>query len=145
MRMFKKTIVVVLLVLLAALVAIQLVPYGRNHTNPPVTGEPAWNSPETRALAKRACFDCHSNESVWPWYSNIAPASWLIQRDVDEGRAKLNFSAWGQGEQEVDDSAELIRDGEMPPWFYLPLHSEANLTAAEKQALIQGLQVLSGD
>lgn len=143
--MFKKTIVVVLLVLLAALVAIQLVPYGRNHTNPPVTGEPAWNSPETRALAKRACFDCHSNESVWPWYSNIAPASWLIQRDVDEGRAKLNFSAWGQGEQEVDDSAKLIQDGEMPPWFYLPLHSEANLTAAEKQALIQGLQVLSGD
>ncbi len=143
--MFKKTIVVVLLVLLAALVAIQLVPYGRNHANPPVTGEPAWNSPEVRALAKRACFDCHSNESVWPWYSNIAPASWLIQRDVDEGRAKLNFSAWGQGEQEVDDSAELIQDGEMPPWFYLPLHPEANLTADEKQALIQGLQVLSGD
>ncbi len=73
---------------------LQLVPYGRNHTNPPVAAEPAWASAQTRALAVRACFDCHSNETTWPWYSNVAPVSWLIQRDVDEGRRRLNFSEW---------------------------------------------------
>jgi hypothetical protein len=73
---------------------IQLVPYGRDHTNPPVVAEPAWDSPQTRALAVRACFDCHSNETVWPWYSNVAPASWLVQRDVDDGRRRLNWSEW---------------------------------------------------
>ena len=63
--------------------AIQLVPFGHDHTNPPVVAEPAWDSPETRAFAVTACFDCHSNQTVWPWYSNIAPVSWLVQRDVD--------------------------------------------------------------
>ena len=61
---------------LAAVVVMQLVPYGRDHSNPPVTAEPNWDSPETRALFKRACFDCHSNETVWPWYAYVAPFSW---------------------------------------------------------------------
>ncbi len=86
-----------LLVLLAGFLLIQLVPYGRNHTNPPVLQEPNWDSPQTRALAQRACFDCHSNETEWPWYSHVAPVSWLVQRDVEEGREKVNFSTWGQG------------------------------------------------
>lgn len=68
-------------VLLFAL--LQLVPYGRNHTNPPAVSQIAWDSPQTLDLAQRACFDCHSNETKWPWYTNIAPFSWLIQRDVD--------------------------------------------------------------
>ena len=67
-------IVVIALILFGA---IQLVPYGHNRSNPPVTGEPAWDSPQTRAYAKQACFDCHSNETIWPWYSYVAPASWL--------------------------------------------------------------------
>ena len=87
--------------LLLALVAIQLVPYGRAHTSPPVTQEPPWNRPETRALAVRACFDCHSNQTVWRWYSHIAPVSWLVQRDVDEGRRKLNYSEWDRGQREA--------------------------------------------
>ena len=74
---------------------IQLIPFGRAHANPPVLQEPNWDSPQTRDLASRACFDCHSNETTWPWYSNVAPVSWLVQRDVDEGREKLNFSEWG--------------------------------------------------
>lgn len=119
---------------------IQLVPYGRNHTNPPVVREPNWDSPATRELAKRACFDCHSNETVYPWYSKIAPASWLLQRDIDEGRRKLNFSEWGQRRVRVDEVVEVIESGEMPMPIYLPMHPEARLTAAEKQALIQGLQ-----
>ena len=89
----------VLAVLVVGFLTIQLVPYGRDHTNPPVTGEPPWDSPETRAMAVASCFDCHSNETEWPWYSNIAPFSWRIQSHVDEGREVLNFSQWGTGEQ----------------------------------------------
>ncbi|MCX7782465.1 MAG: heme-binding domain-containing protein, partial [Meiothermus sp.] len=77
------------------LLAIQLVPYGRDHQNPPVVAEPPWDSPQTRALFVRACADCHSNQTRWPWYSHIAPVSWLVQRDVEEGRSKLNLSLWG--------------------------------------------------
>ena len=65
--------------LLGTFVAIQLVPYGRDHTNPPIAGEPAWDAPATRTLVKQACFDCHSNETKWPLYASIAPASWLVQ------------------------------------------------------------------
>src|SRR5215831_3235209 len=82
--------------LIPALVLIQLIPFGREHTNPPVTQEPAWDSPGTRELAKRACFDCHSNETVWPWYSRVAPVSWLTQRDVNGGRRHVNFSEWNK-------------------------------------------------
>lgn len=118
--------------------AIQLVPYGRDHTNPPVTAEPKWDSPATRAYAVTACFDCHSNQTVWPWYSNVAPMSWLIQHDVDEGRAALNWSTWGlhQGEGEA---AEAVQEGNMPPFVYLILHPGANLAQADKDAFIRGL------
>lgn len=120
---------------------IQLIPFGKDHTNPPVVGEPAWDSPETRALAQRACFDCHSNETVWPWYSNIAPVSWLVYRDVEEGRSKLNFSEWGVSRQEdLEEIIEVIQNGEMPMPIYLIQHPEARLSAEEKQALITGLQ-----
>lgn len=123
---------------------IQLVPYGHNHQNPPVLQEPAWDAP-TRALAKRACFDCHSNESVWPWYSNIAPVSWLVQSDVDEGRQKLNFSEWGRGETEIDEIFEVIQEGKMPPGKYTIMHPSARLTTAERDALIKGLMVATGN
>src|SRR5918999_81790 len=73
---------------------IQLVVYGRTDDDPPVTAEPRWQGSGTRRLAVRACFDCHSNETQWPWYSNLAPASWLLQRDVKSGREELNFSEW---------------------------------------------------
>ena len=119
-------------------VAIQLVPYGRDHTNPPVTGEPKWDSPATRAFAVTACFDCHSNQTVWPWYSNIAPMSWLIQHDVDEGRDALNWSTWGAGHGE-SESAESVREGSMPPFVYLIAHPNANFSQADKDAFIRGL------
>ena len=142
-------------ILLAAavvlLLLIQLVPYGKNHTNPPVVSQPKWDSPQTLALARRACFDCHSNETVWPWYSNIAPVSWLVQLDVNEGRRSLNFSTWGAssttgegGRRGGGDIAETINRGSMPPFQYLLEHPAANLTATEKQQLIQGLQTSLG-
>nr|WP_290670514.1 heme-binding domain-containing protein [Ardenticatena sp.] len=121
-------------------VLIQFIPYGREHTNLPVVQEPAWDSPQTRELARRACFDCHSNETVWPWYSNVAPVSWLIQRDVDEGRQKLNFSEWNRPQDELDEITEVVREGEMPPMYYVLLHPQAKLSQTEKEALIAGLR-----
>jgi hypothetical protein len=126
-------------ILIVGMLAIQLVPYGRDHTNPPVTGEPPWDSAATRELAVVACFDCHSNETVWPWYSNLAPISWRLQRHVDEGRAKLNFSEWGSREQETGEIVEVVSEGEMPPWDYPLLHPDARLSDADTQALIDGL------
>ena len=132
------------LIVIGALIAIQFVPYGRSHVNPPVRQEPRWDRAETRALAVRACFDCHSNETHWAWYSNVAPASWLIYHDVKEGREKLNFSTWGQQPEEAGESAEHVRNGTMPPAYYLPFHPDAQLTDAERAALIAGLEATFG-
>ena len=126
------------------LLAAQLVPYGRTHTNPPVRREPAWDSPATRALAVRVCFDCHSNETHWPWYTNVAPVSWLAQRDVDEGRRELNFSEWDRPQKEAHESAKTVREGSMPPWFYVLPRPHARLSAAERDRLIAGLEATFG-
>ncbi len=119
---------------LGTLLAIQLVPYGRDHGNPPVTGEPTWDAPETRTLAKQACFDCHSNETEWPAYASIAPAPWLVQRDVNQGRAVLNFSEWPRPPRArfVSDRAKVWRvrstagrcassDAARPRWRDMPM------------------------
>ncbi|MCB8985427.1 MAG: heme-binding domain-containing protein [Ardenticatenaceae bacterium] len=135
----KRIALIIVGVLVGGFLIIQLVPYGRNHANPPVLQEPNWDSPETRALAERACFACHSNETAWPWYSNIAPISWLTQHDTEEGRQVLNFSEWGTRRQETHEIAESIQEGAMPMPIFLVTHPEARLTDAEKQALIRGL------
>lgn len=124
---------------LGTLVAIQLVPYGRQHTNPPVTGEPTWDAPATRTLARQACFDCHSNETQWPAYASIAPVSWLVQHDVDEGRAVLNFSEWTRPQKEAKEAAKELREGEMPPTAYTLIHAHARLSAEDRDQLAQGL------
>ncbi len=117
----------------------QAVPYGRSHTNPPVQAEPQWSSVSTRALAKRACFDCHSNETTWPWYSNVAPVSWLVQSDVESGRGALNFSEWNRPQEGAGDAAEAAGNGSMPPWYYTIQHPNAKLSNADQQALMEGL------
>lgn len=129
--------------LIVALLLIQFVPYGRDHDNPAVLAEPAWDSPATRAFAVTACFDCHSNETAWPWYTNIAPMSWLVQRDVDEGRESLNFSEWGRS-GEAEDAAETVSEGRMPPFQYVILHPDAKLSDADRQAFIDGLVATFG-
>jgi len=142
MKRFMRRALVVLALLF---VLIQVVPYGRAHENPPVSKEPAWDSPQTRALVERVCFDCHSHKTVWPWYSHIAPFSWLIQHDVDEAREHLNFSQWDKPQKHADEAAEEYEEGEMPPWFFYPLHSEAKLDDAERAQLIAGLKATFGD
>lgn len=128
----------------AVAVGIQLVPYGRDHTNPPVTAEPPWSSPEVRTLAERACFDCHSNQTRWPWYSNVAPASWLLQRDVDVGRRHLNFSEWDRPQKDAKEAPEEILEGEMPMGIYILMHREGALSAHEKDVLVEGLRETLG-
>jgi hypothetical protein len=130
--------------LVVALVGIQLVPYGRQHSNPPVKQEPSWDSSTTRDLAVRACYACHSNETSWPWYTSVAPFSWLAQHDVDKGRRELNFSDMATPPREARRAAEQVREGEMPQWYYVAVHPEASLSPAEKDALMRGLEATFG-
>lgn len=127
------------LALLAAFVLIQIIPYGHQHTNPAVLAEPQWDSPATRALAVRACFACHSNQTRWPAYSKVAPVSWLVQRDVNDGRTRLNFSQWTQPQRAARRAGRAVQERQMPPSYYQWLHPDAKLTAAERDQLAQGL------
>lgn len=85
-------------------------------------------------------YDCHSNETRYPWYSHIAPVSWLLYRDINVARDNLNFSTWSKKEIDVDDIIDQIEQGAMPKPIYLPLHPEAQLTDKQKLQLIAGLQ-----
>jgi hypothetical protein len=125
---------------------IQLVPYGRDHSNPPGTGEPAWATPETRELMVNACFSCHSNEVEYPPYASIAPVSWMVQRHVDEGREAVNYSDFATDRGEAEESIEVIEEGEMPPGYFtrFGLHPDANLSQAEMDVLIAGLRSTPG-
>jgi hypothetical protein len=130
---------------IGTLIVIQAIPYGKNHTNPPINGEPAWSSPRTRELMVRACFGCHSNEVEYPSYASVAPISWVVQSHIDEGRSKVNYQEWNSG-QRADDTIEVIQNGSMPPSFYTTFgrHPEAKLTKAEVAELIAGLQATPG-
>ena len=115
------------------LAGIQLWPAGR--TNPPTTaGLDA--PPEVASVLRRACFDCHSNETRWPWYARVAPVSWWIVSDVDEGRAELNFSEWGalsaeKRERRAGQVLDEIESDAMPPKSYRRLHGDAAVSAEE--------------
>lgn len=125
-------------VLAVLLLGAQFIPVPR--TNPPVEQDvPA--PPAVKAILRASCYDCHSNETVWPWYSRVAPVSWLVSSDTEEGRSRLNFSTWNQytPEQQAENLAQAllqIKKGEMPPWFYTIKHTEGKLTP-EKQALLE--------
>lgn len=123
-----------------ALAALQLVPYGRDHSNPPVDGEPAWDSPRTRELFMATCGDCHSHATRWPWYAHVAPVSWLVQHDVEEGREHFDVSTWNRSQKHGDEAAHEVESGEMPLWFYKPLHAGARLSEEDRAALIAGLR-----
>lgn len=139
--MVKRIVLIVVGLLVVAFVVLQLVPVQRD--NPPVVSEPNWDTPETRALADRACFDCHSNETEWPVYAYVAPFSWTVARDVQAGRRVINFSDWehvrGEG-RSPGEMAEAISGGYMPPANYVQWNPEAELTSDERQQLIDGLR-----
>ena len=125
---------------LTVFVLIQFIPYGHTRTNPPVVSEPKWSSSQARALVKEHCFQCHSNETEWTWYSNIAPGSWLIAWDVIKGRKEFNFSDWQHKPVEVDEMVEQIQKGEMPPIQYWIVHPGSRMNVQQKQELISALE-----
>jgi hypothetical protein len=138
----KNNLLGTLAILLILFLGIQLIPVSR--TNPPIVSQVNWDSPQTLSLAQRACFDCHSNQTRWPWYSYVAPMSWLVAVDVNNGRRALNFSdlsasRFGFG-GETQRLGNVVLRGRMPPSQYLLLHPDARLTPAEAQALSNGLQ-----
>jgi len=124
-------------------VAMQLVPVSRE--NPPVLASVQWDSPQTKDLVTRACMNCHSNETQWPLYATFAPGSWITVLHVNGARQQYNLSELNKlpafrKTRLARDMADAIRNGVMPPIDYQLLHPEAQLTAAEKEQLIQGLQ-----
>jgi hypothetical protein len=129
----------VILIGIAALAAAQLVPVSRQ--NPPVQQEvPA--PPQVREVLRRSCYDCHSNETRWPWYSRVAPVSWLVAYDVRHARGHANFSTWDKYDEKkradiLDDIWQEVRDHEMPLFYYLPLHPQARLSDVDRELLHQ--------
>jgi cytochrome c551/c552 len=114
----------------------------------PVTGE-IDAPPEIRSILE-TCYDCHSNETVWPWYSQVAPASWLLASDVSEGRGKMNFSEWSKYSpqrqaKKLKGAAKQVEEGEMPLWYYLPAHPKAKLSDADKAALLAWFRERAGE
>jgi hypothetical protein len=120
---------------------IQLVPYGHSK-NPPVTKAAVWPSAQAQAIAERGCYDCHSNLTKRWWGTQVAPASWLAQADVDGGRNILNFSEWDKPQAALDEVIEAAQGGGMPPLQYKIVHSDSRLNNTERQQLADGLTQL---
>ena len=142
----RRLLVVVLAATLGTMVVIQAIPYGRSHSNPPITGEPEWATPRTRELMVRACFGCHSNEVKYPSYASVAPISWVVQSHVDEGRQAVNYSEFDKGQRGAKNTLIAVTSGFMPPSYYTQFgrHPEAKLTKAEMAELIAGLKATPG-
>jgi hypothetical protein len=135
----KKALKIGALVAVVVGVAIQFVPVKGLGSNPPERYK-LDAPPEVEAILRTSCFDCHSNETKWPFYAKLAPGSWLMARDVNLGRSRMNLSKWGEVEQDereldMENSWDQIEEGEMPKWFYLPLHPSARLNDAKKATL----------
>jgi hypothetical protein len=138
-RRLLKALAIGIACLVGLFLLMQAIPYGRTHTNPPIIKEPDWDSPRTRELAVRACFNCHSNETKWPWYANVAPTSWVVEFDVNVAREVINFSEWNHTYDLAPYSSQSVVTGNMPTVKYRMAHPEANLTPAETKELADGL------
>ena len=136
---WKRRIVYAVGLLIALFALIQVVPYGRAHGNPPVTEAAKFPDAQSQRIFTDSCGDCHSNLTKWPWYSNVAPMSWLVQNHVDEGRSKFNVSEWNKPQPELGEIESQIRSGEMPPWNYTLIHKNADLSSVEQRELIAAL------
>lgn len=123
----------------ALFVAVQFVPVDRS--NPPVQADVAAPA-RVKEILRRSCYDCHSNETRWPWYSRIAPVSWWVANHVEEGRADLNFSHWPLFDMEarghfLRDIEKQLVDGSMPPGGYVLGHREARLGDGDREILLE--------
>ena len=135
----RKALRYILLGLLVAIVAIQFVPVDR--ANPPVDEALELDAPpEVQAILERSCYDCHSNRTSWPFYSYIAPISWLVAHDVEEGREEMNLSEWYAmpAQRQIKlrhEIADEVLEEEMPLPIYLITHSDARISENQKQLL----------
>ncbi len=133
----------VLIALLGALLVAQFIPVER--TNPPIDAgrtlqAHAQLNPQVSAVLDRSCADCHSHRTVWPWWSRVAPASWLVSSDVSDGRRELNLSDWqrydvNNAARKLEKICEEVQGGDMPLWFYTPLHPGTRVSATDRQAV----------
>jgi len=133
--------------LAAALLIAQLVPYPPAE-NPPV-GDEVPAPANVRAVLRTSCYDCHSNETVWPWYSSVIPGKWFVRGHVVEGRGKLNFSTWGEypadrAARKLEEVVEMVEDGKMPPSSYLWIHGDANLSPEDAASIVEWARSLGG-
>lgn len=133
----KKILKIIVIALFGVFLALQFVPVDRS--NPPVVSD--LEAPvEVKSILKRSCYDCHSNEVNWPWYSYVAPVSWLVAYDVKEGREELNFSEWNRYANDSDMKEEIVEEvaeGEMPLGIYLAIHRDAAVSSSELATLRQ--------
>jgi hypothetical protein len=112
-----------------------------------IVGRPALPQ-DVQAILERSCFDCHSNRTRWPWYSQVAPASWLVVSDVNEARRHVNFSEWegykaGRRVAKLESLIDEVDNGTMPPQTYLVMHGDATLSPAEKDRVVGWAETLS--
>ena len=101
-------------------------------------------------MLKTSCYDCHSNESIYPWYTNIAPVSWWIKKHINEGRDELNFSEWGnysarRKDHKLDEIIELVEEEEMPLKSYLIAHGDANISTEQRAKIIEWAETVRED
>src|SRR5436190_9439887 len=128
-----------LLILVVLLIAAQFIRPAR--TNPPVDPAKELQAPQpVAAILQRSCNDCHSNRTVWPWYADVAPVSWLLADDVKDGRREVNFSEWAtfkptRTARKLKEICEQVEKHEMPMKFYVPLHRDAKLSDADRKTL----------
>jgi hypothetical protein len=138
MTRIRKGLKIVFFIFVAVLILAQFIPIDKS--NPPVRSEIS-AGPSIQPVLQRVCYNCHSNATVWPWYSKMAPVSWLVAGDVHEGRQHLNFSEWGTYDSGIRSHklhgiAEEVEGGDMPPWYYSLVHREARLSPSERSQLL---------
>jgi hypothetical protein len=122
------------------LLLLQLWPTNTN--NPPIVSTPEWSDEQSQQLVERACYDCHSHETDWPWYTNVVPAYFLLTNDVTRGREVLNFSRWEETcctEAQIEKMAITVTKNHMPLPYYVVLHPESRLTDLERGQIVYGL------
>ncbi len=147
----KKILRIVLIALLTLFVIIQFIPSGRP-ANQPIVGQDIFEiieiPAEVESLLKNACYDCHSQSVKYPWYSYVAPVSWLVARDVNMSREHIDFGNWGKLTKRkqikaLGEIAEEIEDGNMPMQIYITMHSEANLTTEQRALIVNWAEQLA--
>ena len=138
----KRWLKITLIALAVIIVVIQFIPVP--HSNPPVKSDIV-APPAVKTVLVKGCYDCHSNQTTWPWYVHVAPVSWLLWSDVGDGRQKMNFSEWGsyppaQQAKLMRASWKEVSEGDMPPWYYRLMHAPSKLSAGDKAILQQWAQ-----